>query len=99
MADLQDGISQAQRDFWAWVETNTILRNYPGVAERDVLKLAKYGRSGRPGSGGRALIKFVLSVWNAHKWPGGRFDVIDHGALDQDQQAWVAAWFASPRWP
>lgn len=86
--------------YWSWLATNKHLAGLPAVVQRDIEALDAYGASGRPGSGVRVLIRFVLAVWNdGTAWASGSFLVSDLGSLDHANTAWVAAWFQEPWWP
>jgi hypothetical protein len=79
------------------------LAGMPECATWDSLRLAR--RWGTASSGERACIQFVLNVWDRHwkDWHEAHgippFTIQDFAALDDDNCAAIAKWFAKPFWP
>jgi hypothetical protein len=76
-----------------------VLRNAPGIAPWDLVRLDEWAISG-VSDGERHAAAFVLHVWNAHhQWQVGRFDAIE--ALltwDKANREAFLEWVKNPYW-
>lgn len=74
-----------------------------GVEPWDVDKFLAYARGPSPGSGARALCRFLLGVWNrTTDWSEhglSNFTLNDVASWDREHSAAFAAWAEEPWWP
>ena len=74
------------------------LKGAQGIDPWNPEALDEWAASGRRGSGARAVVRFLLAVWNGSEdhWKAGPFRLRDLGELDEENFEVWKAWAARP---